>query len=264
MSDCIIETTSDGVMVIKFNRPERMNAMGGTMLAEFHEAILEGKRDDNVRAFLVTGEGRAWCAGADLQAMGSGTPNPNTRRSNALDIEGEAGRIVRDLYSADKPTIAAVNGVTVGGGFGLCSAFDIRMAGSEARFSTVFIKRALAPDFGLSWFLPRMVGMERANELFFTGRMLNAEESLELGVVTSVVPQEKLMDEALALATTIAKQPPTALTFTRRALQHAQLNTLEQHLRFEWAHQKQCLRSDEFKEGVAAFMEKREPDYSKF
>lgn len=263
MADCITENV-DGVMLIRFNRPEKMNSMGGTLLQEFNAAIEEGRRDDRVRAFVVTGEGRAWCAGADLSSMGGGDENSNSKRFNALDAMGEAGRTILNLYHADKPTIAAVNGVAVGGGFGLCSAFDIRIASEEARFGTIFIKRALGPDFGLSWFLPRLVGMERANELFYTGRQVDASEAKELGIVSRIVPADKLLDETMDFAKQLAAQPPTALTYTRRALQHAQVNHLEQHLAFEWGNQKQALRSAEFKEGVAAFMEKREPDYSQF
>lgn len=263
MSDCIVERIG-GVMVIKFNRPERMNSLGGTLLAEFNAALLEGRSDDRVRAFVVTGEGRAWNAGADLQAMGTGTPNPNSVRWNAIDPIGEVGRTVMNIRNSDKPTIAAVNGVTVGGGFGLCSAFDIRIASDQARFSTVFIRRALAPDCGLSWFLPRLVGPERAAEMFFTGRMVLADEAKEIGLVSKVVPHEELMDAAMELANGIANSPPTAMAFTRRALHNAQTATLEQHLEFEWVNQKACLRAPEFQEGVKSFLEKREPDWSKF
>jgi 2-(1,2-epoxy-1,2-dihydrophenyl)acetyl-CoA isomerase len=263
MSDCIVERRG-GVMVIKFNRPERMNSLGGTLLAEFNAALLEGRSDDRVRAFVVTGEGRAWNAGADLQAMGTGTPNPNSVRWNAIDPIGEVGRTIMNIRNSDKPTIAAVNGVTVGGGFGLCSAFDIRIASDQARFSTVFIRRALAPDCGLSWFLPRLVGPERAAEMFFTGRMVLAEEAKEIGLVSKVVPHEELMDAAMELANGIANSPPTAMAFTRRALHNAQTATLEQHLEFEWVNQKACLRAPEFQEGVKSFLEKREPDWSKF
>ena len=263
MSDCIVERVG-GLMVIKFNRPERMNSLGGTLLAEFNAALLEGRSDDRVRAFVVTGEGRAWNAGADLQAMGTGTPNPNSVRWNAIDPIGEVGRTVMNIRNSDKPTIAAVNGVTVGGGFGLCSAFDIRIASDQARFSTVFIRRALAPDCGLSWFLPRLVGPERAAEMFFTGRMVLADEAKEIGLVSKVVPHEELMDAAMELANGIANSPPTAMAFTRRALHNAQTATLEQHLEFEWVNQKACLRAPEFQEGVKSFLEKREPDWSKF
>jgi 2-(1,2-epoxy-1,2-dihydrophenyl)acetyl-CoA isomerase len=265
MSDCIVERQG-GVMIIKFNRPERMNSLGGTLLAEFNAALLEGRSDDRVRAFIVTGEGRAWNAGADLQAAGSGggARNENSQRWAAIDPIGEVGRTILNIRGADKPTIAAVNGVAVGGGFGLCSAFDIRIASDQARFSTVFIKRALAPDCGLSWFLPRLVGPERAAEMFFTGRMVSAEEAKEMGIVSKVVPHDALMDAALELANGIANSPPTAMAFTRRALHNSQTATLEQHLEYEWVNQKACLRAPEFGEGVKAFLEKREPNWAQF
>jgi 2-(1,2-epoxy-1,2-dihydrophenyl)acetyl-CoA isomerase len=261
--DCIVERER-GVMVIKFNRPERMNSLGGTLLSEFNAAILEGRADDSVRAIVVTGEGRAWCAGADLQAMGSGTPNPNSARWNTIDPIGEVGRTVLNIRNADKPMIAAVNGVAVGGGFGLCSAFDIRIASEQARFSTVFIKRALAPDCGLSWFLPKLVGPERASEMFFTGRMVDANEAKEIGLVSKVVPHDELMEAAMQVAHGIANSPPTAMAFTRRAIHNSLTATLEQHLEYEWVNQKACLRAPEFQEGVKAFLEKREPDWAKF
>ncbi len=263
MSDCIIDTTTDGVMLIRFNRPERMNAMGGTLVAELREALEAGKADDRVRAFVVTGEGRGWCAGADLAAMGSGAA-PANPRSQGLDPLGDAGRTILALHNCDKPTIAAVNGVAVGGGFGLCTGFDIRIASDQARFGTIFIKRALSPDFGLSWYLPRLVGPERAADLFYSGRLVDAQEALALGIVSKVVPHASLLEEAMAQATLYAKQPPTAITATRRALKNSIGATLEGHLEFEWGHQKQRLASAEFQEGVKAFLEKREPNYARF
>lgn len=263
MPDCLVERAG-GAMVITLNRPERMNSLGGTLLAEFNAALLDARADDRVRAIVVTGSGRAWCAGADLQAIGSGTPNENSKRWNAIDPLGDVGRTVLNIRQVDKPIIAAVNGVAVGGGFGLCSAFDIRIASEQARFSTVFIKRALAPDCGLSWFLPKLVGNEVASEMFFTGRMVNAAEAKELGIVSRVVPHEELMDAALGLANTIANSPPSAMVLTRRAIHNSQTSTLEAHLEFEWVNQKTCLRAPEFQEGVKAFIEKREPNWAAF
>ncbi|MEO8540616.1 MAG: enoyl-CoA hydratase/isomerase family protein [bacterium] len=264
MPDVIVERAG-GAMVLTLNRPERMNSLGGTLLADFNAALLEGRSDDSVRAIVVTGAGRAWCAGADLQAVGSGGGgNENSKRWGALDPIGDVGRTVLNIRQVDKPMIAAVNGVTVGGGFGLCSAFDIRIASDQARFSTVFIKRALAPDCGLSWFLPKLVGPERASEMFFTGRMVDANEAKEIGIVSRVVPHDDLMDSALALAHGIANSPPTAMALTRRAIHHSQISTLEAHLEFEWVNQKSCLRAPEFQEGVKSFLEKRDPDWSKF
>ncbi|MGE0601723.1 MAG: enoyl-CoA hydratase/isomerase family protein [Dehalococcoidia bacterium] len=263
MGDVIVDRI-DGVMVIKFNRPERMNSLGGTLLTDFNAALIEGRSDDRVRAFVVTGEGRAWNAGADLQAMGGGGANENSKRWNALDPIGDVGRTVLNIRGAEKPTIAAVNGVAVGGGFGLCSAFDVRIASEQARFSTVFIKRGLAHDCGLSWFLPRLVGPERAAELSYSARMVDAAEALQLGIVSKVVPHERLMDEAMEFAGAIAKSPPTAMALTRRMLHHSQTATLQEQLEFEWTHQRTCLRAPEFQEGVKAFLEKRDPDWSKF
>lgn len=265
MPDVIVERAG-GVLVLTLNRPERMNSLGGSLLAEFNSALLEGRADDSVRAIVVTGAGRAWCAGADLQAVGGGGggANENSKRWNALDPIGEVGRTILNIRHVDKPIIAAVNGVTVGGGFGLCSAFDIRIASDQARFSTVFIKRALAPDCGLSWFLPKLVGPERASELFFTGRMVDANEAKDLGIVSKVVPHESLMDAALELGNSIANSPPSAMVLTRRAIHNSLTSTLEQHLEFEWVNQKMCLRAPEFQEGVKSFLEKREPDWSKF
>jgi 2-(1,2-epoxy-1,2-dihydrophenyl)acetyl-CoA isomerase len=265
MPDVIVERAG-GVLVLTLNRPERMNSLGGALLAEFNSALLEGRADDSVRAIVVTGAGRAWCAGADLQAVGGGGggANENSKRWNALDPIGEVGRTILNIRQVDKPIIAAVNGVTVGGGFGLCSAFDIRIASDQARFSTVFIKRALAPDCGLSWFLPKLVGPERASELFFTGRMVDANEAKDLGIVSKVVPHESLMDAALELGNSIANSPPSAMVLTRRAIHNSLTSTLEQHLEFEWVNQKMCLRAPEFQEGVKSFLEKREPDWSKF
>jgi 2-(1,2-epoxy-1,2-dihydrophenyl)acetyl-CoA isomerase len=193
---------------------------------------------------------------------GSRTGEQPNKRAAALERLGP-GRTILALHYSEKPTIAAVNGVVVGGGFGLCSAFDIRIASEEARFGTIFIKRGLAPDYGLSWYLPRIVGHQRARELFYSGRIVNAQEALELGIVTKVAPPDQLMDETLGFAREIAKHPPTALTYTKRALRQSYSNTIEAQLEFEWANQKASLQSAEFREAAAAFMEKREADFSK-
>lgn len=268
MSDCIVED-ADGVRLIRFNRPEAMNSLGGTLLQEMIEAFNDGKRDDRVKAFVVTGEGRGWCAGADLVGMNrrgeAGVENPRTdRRFQSLDAIGAVGHAVLSIYRCDKPTIAAVNGAAAGGGFGLCSTFDIRIASDKARFTTAFMKLALAADCGLSWFLPRLIGPEKAAEMFYTSRIVDANEALALGIVSRVVPHDSLLEETMNFARELARKPPTAMTYTRRALQAAQDTTIEQHLDLEWASQTKCLAAPEFQEGVAAFVAKRAPDFSKF
>ena len=253
-------------MVLRFNRADRMNSMGGTMMAEFNAALEDGRRDDSVRAFVLTGEGRGFCAGADLGpgGLGSGGGSSSSARFNALDAMGEPGRTVLHVHNLGKPIIGAINGAAVGAGFGLVCALDIRIASEQARFGTIFIKRALAPDYGLSWFLPRLVGVEQAAGLFYTGRIIDAQEALSLGLVTKVVPHDQLMNESLALAHEIAKLPPSAMWYTRLALKRSMTNTLEDQLALEWPNQLKSLGSTEFQEGVRAFLEKREPDFSKF
>lgn len=266
MPDCIVEDTTDGVRLIRLNRPERLNTMGGTLIATLNEAIRSGEADDSVRVFVVTGEGRAWCAGADLKdpaVEAFPAAGPGGSRAEAIDYLGGAGRTILTIYRCGKPVIAAINGVTVGGGLGLALSMDIRVASEEARFSTVFIARGLAPDMGVSWFLPRLVGPEHAAELAFTGRMIDAREALRLGLVSKVVPHDQLLTETMALARKIAAQPPGALAYTRRDLQHAMSSTIEQHLEYEWANQRLQLASPEFREGLAAFLERREPDWAK-
>ena len=262
MPDVIVER-HDRALLLRFNRPERMNAMGGTLMPEFLEAVAESARDDSVGAVVVTGEGRAWCAGADLEDAGQRQQQDAAPRRPLppLDTLGP-GRSILAVFKSGKPMIAAVNGAAVGGGFGLCSAFDIRIASDRARFGTIFIRRALAADYGLSYFLPRLVGHERAAELFYTGRIVEAEEALRIGIVSRVVPHDQLLDEALAFANQIARQPPTALAYTRRMLQHSHWATLEQQLEMEWPLQRDLLQGPEFREAVAAFREKREPDYN--
>lgn len=265
MPDCIVEDTPDGVRLIRLNRPERLNTMGGALIATLTEAIRSGESDDSVRVFVVTGEGRAWCAGADLKdpAVEAYPGAGRGSRAEAIDYLGGAGRTILAIYRCGKPVIAAINGVTVGGGLGMALSMDIRVASEEARFSTVFIARGLAPDMGVSWFLPRLVGPEHAAELAFTGRMIDAREALRLGLVSKVVPHDQLLAETMTLARKIAAQPPGALAYTRRDLQHATSSTIEQHLEYEWANQRLQLASSEFSEGLSAFLERREPDWSK-
>ena len=185
MSDCIVER-ADGVMIIKFNRPERMNLLGGTLLSEFNEALLEGRNDDRVRAFLVTGEGRAWNAGADLQAMGGsggGQRNENSQRWNTIDPIGDVGRTVLNIRGADKPTIAAVNGVAVAAASG-CARHSISGSRATRRGSAPCSSAALAPDCGLSWFLPRPEGPSARPRCSSRAGWCIAEEALQMGIVS--------------------------------------------------------------------------------
>lgn len=258
-TDIIYDRRSDGVLVITFNRPENLNALGGRLVEEFIEACRQARQDDQVRAVVVTGTGRGFCAGADLSR---GTPQgAGTSRASRVDRMGRAADFMLTLRDIDKPVIGAINGVAAGAGFGIACSMDIRIASSAARFTTVFIKRGLAPDFASSYYLPRIVGPALAYEMFFTGRFMTSDEALKTGLVNRVVEPDRLMDEALALAGEIAAGPPQAMTFTRRALQRSLSNTLEQQLEFEWTNQLVSLASEDAQEGVLSWKENREPRF---
>ena len=258
-SDIIFDKRSDGVLVLTLNRPEQMNALGGSLVDEFVDACGRARTDDAVKAVVVTGAGRGFCAGADLSR---GTPKGNaSARHERLDRLGRAADVMFALRDLDKPTIGAINGVAAGAGCGIASALDIRIASSAARFTTVFIKRGLSPDFASSYYLPRLVGPARAYELFFTGRFVAADEAERIGLVNRVVPPESLITEALALASELAAGPPQAMTFTRRALARSLQNTLEQQLELEWTNQLVSLDSEDAREGVQSWMEKRTPNF---
>ena len=244
------------VRLVTLNRPERLNALTSRMATELIEVFTETARDDSAGAVVLTGEGRGFCAGADLS---TGDVMAATTRRDRLDPLAWVGRMILALRAMEKPVIAAVNGVAAGAGIGIASAADIRLASSEARFTTVFIKRGLAPDCGASYFLPRIVGMSRATELFLTGEMLDAEAAARDGLVSRVVPPERLLKEALTLAESLAGGPPVATQLTMRALSHSLENSLEEQLTLEWAGQTVCLASADAREGIDAWLEKRQP-----
>jgi 2-(1,2-epoxy-1,2-dihydrophenyl)acetyl-CoA isomerase len=258
--DILHELRDDGVLVITFNRPEQLNALGGSLASDLIDALRTAKLDDDVRAVVLTGAGRGFCAGADLSRGVPGGPRDESRAAR-LDRMSWPADVILALRDLDKPTIGAINGAVAGAGFGLACALDIRIASTAARFTTVFIKRGLGPDFASSYYLPRLVGMARAYELFFTGRFVTAEEAERIGLVNRVVEPEELMPEAIKLAAELAAGPPMAMTFTRRALQRSLQSTLEQQLEFEWTNQLQAAASEDAREGILAWREQRQPRF---
>lgn len=259
-SDVLRELTEDGILILTLNRPEQMNALGGGIPEGIKAAALESKRNDEIRAIVITGAGRGFCAGADLSTGGpaAGGGSSQRRRSTMVDKRGPA-EYVEVLANADVPIIGAINGAAAGAGFGLALAMDIRIASDQARFGTIFIKRGIGPDWGTSYWLPRLVGLPKAMELIYSGDLLSAEEALAIGLVNRVVPHDSLMDETLAYARKITAGPPIAYTYTRRAMQQSLQNDLSQQLELEWANQIELLGTDDAKEGFKAFLEKRKP-----
>jgi 2-(1,2-epoxy-1,2-dihydrophenyl)acetyl-CoA isomerase len=261
----LVEKRDSGVGVITFNRPEKMNALNRRMADELVVALNDWREDAEIRAVVLTGAGRGFCAGADLSGEG-GIGAFNATDSNALpDIAQRPrwplGNWVRYLNEFPRPIIAAVNGACVGAGLGLAAACDMRVAAASARFSAIFVKRGLSLDFGTSFFLPRLVGQGRALEIACTGRMVGAEEAERIGLANRVVPDEQVVDEAVKLAQDIAEAGPIAVEFSKKAVLASLGNDLEGQLFFESYAQEVCRYSEDAKEGIQAFLEKRTPSF---
>jgi 2-(1,2-epoxy-1,2-dihydrophenyl)acetyl-CoA isomerase len=251
---------ADGVGTITLNRPEKLNAFAGRMREEIADAVWEMAKDPDVRVVIVTGAGRAFCAGADIGYMQDLLDRDDTEGFTALV---EAGRqAVVAVRETPKPVIAAINGPAAGGGANLALACDIRIASDRASLGQTFNRIGLHPDWGGTYFLPRLVGPAKALELIFSGEMVDAAEALRLGLFTAVVPHESLLDEARSVASDLARKPPKALALAKRAVYASADATLSEVLDRELAHQLECFQSDDVREGLAAFLEKRAPQFT--
>jgi enoyl-CoA hydratase/carnithine racemase len=250
----IERTTSNAIATITLNRPDKLNAFTGTMREDLLDALHAFQSDPDVRVVVITGAGRAFCAGGDVEFM-NGLQETNDVASFRKLLD--AGRdIVLQIASMEKPVIASVNGVAAGAGCNLALACDFRIASDQAKLSESFIKIGLHPDWGGTWLLPRLVGRSRALELCATGRMVDASEALAIGMVDRVVPAAELAAETEKLATAFAAAPPIAMAGIKRALAASERNDLREQLELEAEHQIACFQSDEAKTRIAAFAKK--------
>ena len=251
------------VAIVTLNRPDRLNAITGPMLDAFSRALLELDEDPEVRAIVITGAGRGFCAGLDLQDQASGQGlgtgsgiGATTQRFNLRDAPPTV------LHNVDTPTICALNGGAAGYGMDMALGCDIRIASDKGKLSAAFTKRGVLPESGGTWLLPRIVGWSKAAEIMFTGRTLEAEQLLEDGLVSRVVPAEQLMKEAVALAGEIAANAPLAVQATKRMMRMGQNETFEANVHHVFLQLLPLFRSKDFKEGVTAFLEKRKPEFT--
>lgn len=251
-------SVEDGVKKITLNRPGVLNSFTLEMGQELVSAIESTGEDQSVRAVLLSGEGRAFSAGQDLNEA-----------LPAMDDEKGLGKIVRTLYNPiilsirklEKPVVCAVNGVAAGAGANIAFACDIVLASESAAFIQSFSKIGLIPDSGGTYFLPRIMGVNNASALMMLGEKIPAKRAMELGMVYKVFPDEQLMQEALSVASTLANMPTRALGMIKRALNVSLLNDLETQLDLEARLQTHAGQTEDFKEGVNAFLEKRSPDF---
>jgi len=259
--ESLIYETKDGVATLTLNRPERLNALGGTLREDLTTGLTHAIDDPDVRVIVITGAGKGFCAGGDVKAMQDANAAGRTRPLMER-VSPSRDRTVLMMRDSPKPLIAAVNGAAAGAGMNLALACDIRLASSAAKFSQAFVRRGLHPDWGGTYFLPRVVGMAKACEMIFTGQLIDAEEALRLGIVSAVHPPERLLPATYELAAKIAQGPPIAIRLARRALYHNQEADLRSALEFETFAQNICQDTDDAREGIRAFVEKREPKFS--
>jgi 2-(1,2-epoxy-1,2-dihydrophenyl)acetyl-CoA isomerase len=255
----ILVKSDSGVRTITLNRPERLNAIDPELADALPRAVDDASRSDDVRVVVITGAGRGFCSGLDI----SSPPRlPESTRADRLDPLAWVGRWVTALVSCEKPVIAAVNGVAAGAGFGLALAADIRLVASGARLTAGYIRRALSPDTGVSYFLPRLVGVSRATEILFTGRDLDAAETERMGLAAVVIPDEAFADQVAAYAARLAAGPSIAFALTKRLLAASFDASLTGQLERELAYIKTCFASPDAAEALRAFSEKRKPVFS--
>lgn len=250
----VVYEVENGVAWIRLNRPAALNAVNAELRGALVEAVRRAERDEAVRVVVVTGEGRAFCAGADVREF-------NTGAGRIEIIRGEYESMLSRLHAMPKPTIAALNGVAAGIGASIALVCDIRYAAPEASFVEAFVRIGLTVDGGASWLLPRLIGTGRALEMCYTGDPLGAEEAAGLGLVNRVLPADELLPAVRALAERLSAGPRLALGAIKRSVNHAANATIEEAMEFEFHLQAVMEQTEDHKEGVTAFLEKRPPRF---
>ena len=253
-------TEADAIVTVTLNRPERLNAFVGHMRRDLAEALEEAGSDPHVRVVIIKGEGRAFCAGGDVQFMAELVERNDAEEFSR--ILGAARRVILAIRQMTKPVIASIEGPAFGAGFNLALACDLRIASETATFSQSFVKLGFHPDWGGTYFLPRIVSSNIACELFFLGDTIDANEALRLGLVNRVFPPEKLEAETQKLAERLREGPAVSIAAAKHAVYAGEHDTLEKMLQYEVEAQVRCFQSEDGREGVRAFVEKRPPRFT--
>jgi 2-(1,2-epoxy-1,2-dihydrophenyl)acetyl-CoA isomerase len=260
MYEHILISTADCIQTITLNRPNKLNAFIGHMRRDLADALEHAGSDRSVRVVIVTGAGRAFCAGGDIPFMAELMQRHDVEEFSR--ILGAGRRVITAIRQMTKPVIASINGPASGAGCNLAFACDLRIASNTATFSQSFTKVGLHPDWGGTYFLPRFVTPNKACEMFFLGEAIDAAEAARLGIVNQVVAPEDLESATLQLAQRLRAAPPIALAAAKHAVYMSEVAELEEMLRYETEAQLRCFESDDGLEGVRAFLEKREPKFT--
>ncbi len=260
MYEHILVSDSGGILTITLNRPDKLNAFIGHMRRDLAEALEHAGSDRAVRVVIITGAGRAFCAGGDITFMAELMQRRDDEEFSR--ILGAGRRVITAIREMTKPVIASINGPASGAGCNLAFACDLRIASSNASFSQSFAKVGLHPDWGGTYFLPRLVTPNKACEMFFLGEAIDAHEAARLGIVNQLVAPEELEAATLQLAERLRAAPPIALAAAKHAVYMSQAAELEEMLRYETEAQLRCFESEDGHEGVRSFLEKREPKFT--
>ena len=255
----LLEAKHDAIAVLVMNRPDRLNALNNELATALNDALERIAKDESVRVVVLTGAGRAFCAGGDLALIGKGRAAGETQSLEPLLRSGM--QAVLTMRVMPQPVIAAVNGAAAGAGMNIALAADIRIAAEEATFGQNFAKVGLFPDFGGTYFLPQLIGPAKAAELFYTGDMVDAKTALRFGVVNHVVPATQLEAEVKTFAQKIAQGPPLAIRAVKKTLFGGEKEKLQEALEREVQEQIRCYLSEDCSEGIRAFFEKRQPHF---
>lgn len=258
----VLYDVSEHIATITLNAPERMNTISGPMLDQLTRRLIEANEDKDVRCVIITGKGRAFCAGLDLrvQTQGGGTGGISSGGVGAttLDLRNSPPTVLHDM---EKPTIAAINGGAAGYGMDTALGCDIRLMAKSGKLAAAFCKRGLLPESGGTWFLPRLIGWAKASELIFTGRTLSADESVEWGLASEVVADDELMPRARALAKEIASNAPLAVQAAKRMMRMGLNEPFPEHVHHVYLQLLPLMRTEDVKEGMMSFLEKRPPNF---
>ena len=250
----------DHVGTITFNRPDQQNTISRDMLARFGDLLLEADADEDVRAIIITGTGKFFCAGLDLRGsdITDGLSDRTKRVSPTIDLRNTPPTI---LHNIDTPTIAALNGSAAGYGMDMALGCDMRIMADSAKLAAAFTARGIVPESGGTWILPRLIGWAKASEIIFTGKTLSASESLDMGLVSHAVNNNEVGTEARELAKRVASQAPMAVQASKRMMRMGMGENFDDHVHHVFLQLLPLFQSEDFKEGMASFMEKREAQF---